>query len=159
MGLEGLPARALAERGAGPGAELGDVREAAAECRGCSLWRNATQTVFGEGSEEAEVMLIGEQPGDREDRDGRPFVGPAGKLLDRALAEAGIDRDMVYVTNMVKHFKWTPKGKRRIHRKPNLEEIEACRPWLEAELALVKPRVIVCRGRRQHRGSSGGIFA
>jgi DNA polymerase len=110
------------------------------------LWRTGTQTVFGEGDEQAEVMLIGEQPGDQEDRVGRPFVGPAGQLLDRALVEAGIDRDRTYVTNVVKHFKWVAKGKRRIHQKPDAREITACRPWLEAEISLIKPRVIVCLG-------------
>src|SRR6185369_8737490 len=122
------------------------VREAATACQACDLWRTGTQTVFGEGDEQAEVMLIGEQPGDQEDRVGRPFVGPAGQLLDRALVEAGIDRDRTYVTNVVKHFKWVAKGKRRIHQKPDAREITACRPWLEAEISLIKPRVIVCLG-------------
>jgi DNA polymerase len=125
---------------------LEERRAAAAGCRACDLWRNATQTVFGEGSEHAEVMMVGEQPGDREDIEGRPFVGPAGSVLDRALEEVGIDRDLVYMTNVVKHFKWRPRGKRRIHQKPNVEEIRACRPWLDSELALVKPRVLVCLG-------------
>ena len=125
---------------------LEELRAAAAGCRACDLWRNATQTVFGEGSERAEVMMVGEQPGDREDLEGRPFVGPAGRVLDKALEEVGIDRDLVYVTNVVKHFKWRPRGKRRIHQKPNAEEIRACRPWLDSELALVKPRVLVCLG-------------
>ena len=123
-----------------------EVREAATACQACDLWRTGTQTVFGEGDEQAEVMLIGEQPGDQEDRVGRPFVGPAGQLLDRALVEAGIDRDRTYVTNVVKHFKWVAKGKRRIHQKPDAREITACRPWLEAEISLIKPRVIVCLG-------------
>jgi uracil-DNA glycosylase len=122
------------------------LREAAAGCRGCGLYRNATQTVFGEGRARAEVMLVGEQPGDQEDRRGKPFVGPAGRELDRALEEAGIDRDQVYVTNVVKHFKFTPRGKRRIHKKPNAEEIAACRPWLEAEVAVVRPSLIVALG-------------
>jgi len=130
----------------GAGDSLEERRAAAVECRACDLWRNATQTVFGEGSERAEVMMVGEQPGDREDLEGRPFVGPAGRVLDRALEEVGIDRDLVYMTNVVKHFKWRPRGKRRIHQKPNAEEIRACRPWLESELALVKPRVLVCLG-------------
>jgi DNA polymerase len=125
---------------------LEELRAAAAECRACDLWRSGTQTVFGEGSERAGVMMVGEQPGDREDIEGRPFVGPAGKVLDRALEQVGIDRDLVYMTNVVKHFKWRPRGKRRIHQKPNLEEINACRPWLESELAVVKPRVLVCLG-------------
>ena len=129
------------------GAEtLGELREAARGCRACDLWRSGTQTVFGEGRERSEVMMVGEQPGDREDVEGRPFVGPAGRVLDQALERAGIDRDLVYVTNVVKHFKWRPRGKRRIHQKPNLEEIRACRPWLDAELAAVRPRVLVCLG-------------
>jgi uracil-DNA glycosylase family protein len=122
------------------------MREAASSCQACDLWHTGTQTVFGEGDEQAEVMLIGEQPGDQEDRVGKPFVGPAGQLLDRALVEAGIDRDRTYVTNVVKHFKWIAKGKRRIHQKPDAREITACRPWLEAEISLIKPRVIVCLG-------------
>src|SRR5437762_8864458 len=116
---------------------LSSLRQAAAGCRACRLWRNATQTVFGEGTEEAEVMLVGEQPGDREDLSGRPFVGPAGQLLDRALEAAGIDRHKVYVTNVVKHFNWEPKWKRRIHKKPAAEHIRACLPWLEAELRVL----------------------
>jgi DNA polymerase len=122
------------------------MAEAAQGCRGCDLYANATQAVFGQGRPGADVMLIGEQPGDREDREGAPFVGPAGKLLDTALERAGIDRDEVYVTNAVKHFKWEPRGKRRIHKKPNTEEIRACNPWLQAELSVVKPKVIVCLG-------------
>jgi uracil-DNA glycosylase family protein len=129
-----------------PSQSVTKVREAATACQACDLWRTGTQTVFGEGDEQAEVMLIGEQPGDQEDRVGRPFVGPAGQLLDRALVEAGIDRDRTYVTNVVKHFKWVAKGKRRIHQKPDAREITACRPWLEAEISLIKPRVIVCLG-------------
>lgn len=125
---------------------LDDLRAVAAGCRGCHLYQDATQTVFGEGGADADVVLVGEQPGDQEDKLGEPFVGPAGKLLDRALAEAGIDRDRAYVTNVVKHFKWRPAGKRRLHQKPNAEEIGSCRPWLEAELARVKPRVVVCLG-------------
>src|SRR3989440_7431049 len=115
------------------------LREAAAGCRGCHLWENATQTVFGEGARAAEVMLVGEQPGDQEDLAGKPFVGPAGRLLDQALEEAGIDRRQAYVTNVVKHFKWQPRGKRRIHQKPNWTETAACRPWLEAEPDVVRP--------------------
>jgi DNA polymerase len=129
-----------------PSRSLRTLREAAGLCHGCDLWRNATQTVFGEGGEDAEVMFVGEQPGDQEDKDGRPFVGPAGRLLDRALEEAGIDRTLVYVTNAVKHFKWQPRGKRRIHQKPNWTEMTACRPWLEAEIEAVEPRVIVLLG-------------
>jgi uracil-DNA glycosylase len=125
---------------------ISTVSAAAKDCRACDLWKRGTQTVFGEGPEKAALMLVGEQPGDQEDRTGHPFVGPAGKLLDRALAEAGIDRSTVYLTNVVKHFKWEPRGKRRIHKKPNAAEITACRPWLETEIALVKPRAIVCLG-------------
>jgi uracil-DNA glycosylase len=125
---------------------LPKVRTTAKGCKACDLYKRGTQTVFGEGPARADVMLIGEQPGDAEDLAGHPFVGPAGKLLDRALAEAGIDRARVYVTNVVKHFKWEPRGKRRIHAKPNAQEIGACRPWLDTEIALVRPRVIVCLG-------------
>ena len=127
-------------------ADLESLREAAADCKACDLWRIATQTVFGEGGPRAKIVLIGEQPGNDEDLTGRPFVGPAGKLLDSALAEAGVDRTQVYVTNVVKHFKWEPRGKRRIHKKPNSKEIAACRPWLEAEIKLLRPRVVVCLG-------------
>jgi uracil-DNA glycosylase len=122
------------------------LREAAASCRGCHLWQVGTQTVFGEGPAGADAMFVGEQPGDVEDREGRPFVGPAGRLLDEALAEAGIDRSRAYLTNAVKHFKWQARGKRRIHQKPNWTEMTACRPWLEAELAAVRPRVLVLLG-------------
>jgi uracil-DNA glycosylase len=126
--------------------QLEKLREEAAGCRACDLWRTATQTVFGEGSERAEVMMVGEVPGDREDIEGHPFVGPAGRVLDQALEQVGIDRDLVYMTNVVKHFKWRPRGKRRIHQKPNAEEIRACRQWLDAELEAVRPRVLVCLG-------------
>ena len=126
--------------------ELSILREAACACRSCPLWRKATQTVFGAGPRDAEVMLVGEQPGDAEDRAGQPFVGPAGQLLDQVLTEAGIDRSRIYVTNAVKHFKWEPRGKRRIHQTPNSRDIAACRPWLEAELRVVRPRVLVCLG-------------
>lgn len=122
------------------------VRTIARSCKACDLYKRGTQTVFGEGPARADVMLVGEQPGDAEDLAGHPFVGPAGKLLDKALAQAGIDRTRVYVTNVVKHFKWEPRGKRRIHAKPNAKEIGACRPWLDTEIALVRPRVIVCLG-------------
>lgn len=122
------------------------AREVARGCKACHLYLRGTQTVFGEGPKRAEVMLVGEQPGDAEDLAGHPFVGPAGQLLDRALEEAGIDRSVVYITNVVKHFKWEPRGKRRIHAKPNAAEIGACRPWLDTEIALVKPRVLVCLG-------------
>jgi DNA polymerase len=121
------------------------LRAAAAACTACPLHESATQTVFGEGPD-AEVMLVGEQPGDREDVEGRPFVGPAGRLLDEALAEAGIERPAAYLTNVVKHFKWQPRGKRRIHQKPNAAEIAACRPWLDAELAVVRPTALVLLG-------------
>ena len=125
---------------------VGSLREAAAGCRGCDLWRTATQTVFGEGAPDAEVMMVGEQPGDQEDLQGRPFVGPAGNILDQALEEAGIDRGDVYLTNAVKHFKWRPSGKRRLHQKPNWTEMTACRPWLDAELEALEPRVLVLLG-------------
>jgi uracil-DNA glycosylase len=125
---------------------LSCVRVAAKDCRACDLWKRGTQTVFGEGGRRAELMLVGEQPGDAEDLAGHPFVGPAGKFLDRVLAEVGIDRTAVYVTNVVKHFKWEPRGKRRIHKKPNASEIAACRPWLDTEIGLVQPRAIVCLG-------------
>src|SRR5262249_41908404 len=134
------------------------AREAAADCHACDLWKRGTQTVFGEGGPRAQLMLIGEQPGNDEDLDGHPFVGPAGKLLDRALAGAGIDRSHVYVTNMVKHFKWEPRGKRRIHKKPNAAEVAACRPWLDTEIALVKPRAIVCLGATAARALIGPHF-
>jgi uracil-DNA glycosylase family protein len=127
-------------------ASLGALREAARHCTACHLYKRATQTVFGEGSKGATMMLVGEQPGDYEDVAGKPFVGPAGKIMDRALEEAGIDRSKVYVTNAVKHFKWEPRGKRRIHQKPNSREIAACRPWLEAELRVVKPKLVVAMG-------------
>jgi uracil-DNA glycosylase family protein len=125
---------------------LATVREAAGRCTACHLYERATQTVFGEGPKSASIMLVGEQPGDYEDVAGRPFVGPAGKIMDQALEEAGIDRSQVYVTNAVKHFKWEPRGKRRIHQKPNSREIAACRPWLEAELQIVKPKLVVAMG-------------
>jgi DNA polymerase len=137
---------------------LNSVRDAAEDCRACHLYKKATQPVFGEGPRKAEVMLVGEQPGDAEDLAGHPFVGPAGKLLDRALQEAGIDRRLVYVTNVVKHFKWEPRGKRRIHAKPNAAEIAACRPWLETEIALVKPRVLVCLGATAAQALLGRSF-
>jgi uracil-DNA glycosylase len=122
------------------------MREAAKDCEACHLYKRATQTVFGEGPKSATMMLVGEQPGDYEDVAGKPFVGPAGKIMDQALEEAGIDRSQVYVTNAVKHFKWEPRGKRRIHQKPNWREIAACRPWLEAELRIVKPKLVVAMG-------------
>ena len=125
---------------------LPSLKTAAADCRACDLWKKGTQTVFGEGRLQAKLMFIGEQPGNEEDLTGKPFVGPAGRLFDEALAEAGIDRQQAYVTNVVKHFKWEPRGKRRIHKKPNSLEIAACHPWLEAEVALIKPEIIVALG-------------
>ena len=137
---------------------LSSLRAAAAGCRACPLWQRGTRTVFGEGPKTALVMFVGEQPGHEEDLAGKPFVGPAGKLLDRALEQAGIDRRRVYVTNVVKHFKWEPKGKRRIHAKPNAAEIAACRPWLEAELEVVKPEVLVCLGATAAQALLGRQF-
>jgi uracil-DNA glycosylase family protein len=137
---------------------LPKLREAAAGCKACDLWKTGTQTVFGEGSRNAEAMFVGEQPGDYEDREGRPFVGPAGQLFDRALEEAGIDRRLAYVTNVVKHFKWQARGKRRIHQKPNWAEMTACRPWLEAELEVVKPSVLVCLGATAAQALLGRDF-
>jgi len=141
-------------------ASLDSLRATAATCRACDLWKKGTQTVFGEGFPHAKVMLVGEQPGDREDLAGRPFVGPAGKLLDKALEEAGIDRTQVYVTNAVKHFNWVPadRGKKRIHKKPRYSEILACRPWLDAELAVVKPEVLVCLGATASQALFGKKF-
>jgi uracil-DNA glycosylase len=141
-------------------ADLDDLRQAAFTCRACDLYRNATQTVFGSGGEGAELLLLGEQPGDREDVAGEPFVGPAGRLLDEALAAAGIDRQAVYLTNVVKHFKWrrAPSGKRRIHQKPDRAEVEACRPWLEGEIARVRPRLIVLLGATAAQAILGSGF-
>ena len=133
-------------------------RAAAADCQACDLYKRGTQTVFGAGTRNAEVLFIGEQPGNDEDLEGEPFVGPAGKLLDKALEEAGIDRQKAYVTNVVKHFKWEPRGKRRIHKKPNAKEIAACRPWLEAEIEIVKPKVIVCLGATAAQALLGSQF-
>jgi uracil-DNA glycosylase family protein len=137
---------------------LTEVREASRECTACHLYKRATQTVFGEGPKNAPIMLVGEQPGDYEDVAGKPFAGPAGKIMDRALEEAGIDRSHVYVTNAVKHFKWEPRGKRRIHKKPNSREIAACRPWLESELRLVKPQLVVCLGSTAGQAFFGSSF-
>jgi uracil-DNA glycosylase family protein len=134
------------------------LRNAAAGCKGCHLWEIGTQTVFGEGPDSASLMFIGEQPGDQEDRAGKPFVGPAGRLLDNALAEAGIDRTATYMTNAVKHFKWQARGKRRIHQKPTWAEVTACRPWLEAELAVVQPRVLVLLGATAAQSLLGREF-
>ena len=141
--------------------ETGDLSElafAARDCRNCDLWRNATQTVFGQGSPTAKIVLVGEQPGDREDTEGKPFVGPAGKLLDAMLKEAAIYRDQVYITNAVKHFKWEPRGKRRIHKKPSASEIAACRPWLETEIAALRPAAIICLGATAAQALLGRDF-
>ena len=139
-------------------AKLEAVRQEAAGCRRCDLWQSGTQTVFGEGDVPADVMFVGEQPGDREDIEGKPFVGPAGRLLDQALEAAGIDRKRVYITNTVKHFKWVAKGKRRIHQKPNAAEITACRPWLEAEIEFVRPRLVVALGATAAQALLGRQF-
>ena len=141
-----------------PHPTLPKLRVAAAGCTACDLYKHATQTVFGEGAPHARVMLVGEQPGDKEDLEGKPFVGPAGSVLDKGLVAAGIDRRDVYVTNAVKHFKWEPRGKRRIHKKPNQLEIMACRPWLEAEIAVVKPEVVVCLGATAAQSLLGSSF-
>jgi uracil-DNA glycosylase len=140
------------------GAELQDLIHAAKGCQACDLYKRATQTVFGEGPVPAPLVLIGEQPGDQEDKDGHPFVGPAGRLLDAALEEADVPRDQVFVTNAVKHFKWEPRGKRRLHSKPNAVEIHACQGWLEAELALVKPELVVCLGATAAQALLGKAF-
>jgi uracil-DNA glycosylase len=137
---------------------LAALRRAAETCRGCEVYKNATQTVFGEGARHALVMLVGEVPGDEEDREGRPFVGPAGRLLNVALDEAGLDRDTAYVTNAVKHFRWEPRGKRRLHKKPSARQIEACKPWLQAEILVVKPQVIVCLGATSAQSLLGNQF-
>jgi uracil-DNA glycosylase family protein len=139
-------------------ASLSALREAARACTACHLYKRATQTVFGEGPKRASIMLVGEQPGDYEDLAGKPFVGPAGQIMNRALEEAGIDRQEVYVTNAVKHFKWEPRGKRRIHQKPNAREIAACRPWLEAELRIVKPKLVVLLGATAAQTIFGSSF-
>ncbi|HWC09056.1 MAG TPA: UdgX family uracil-DNA binding protein [Solirubrobacterales bacterium] len=138
-----------------PRRSLTALRAAVQDCRGCDLYKDATQAVFGAGRAKAELILVGEQPGDREDREGEPFVGPAGKLLDRALDEAGIDAGSAYVTNAVKHFKWRPQGKRRLHQTPRAGEVEACKPWLQAELAAVKPRALVALGATATRSVFG----
>ncbi|TMD03815.1 MAG: UdgX family uracil-DNA binding protein [Chloroflexi bacterium] len=138
--------------------EIADLAQAAASCQACDLWQDATQTVFGEGPAGAQLMLVGEQPGDKEDLAGQPFVGPAGQLLDEGLAAAGIDRQSVYVTNAVKHFKWRKQGKRRLHEKPNAREVSACRPWLEAEIRAVRPRAVVCLGATAAQALIGRDF-
>ncbi|WP_437683985.1 UdgX family uracil-DNA binding protein [Sorangium sp. So ce131] len=161
--------RTAAGRDPGAGAEtaaplvpshptLPSLREAAAGCRACPLWERGTQTVFGEGAARSGVLLLGEQPGDMEDRAGKPFVGPAGQLLDRALEAAGIERSRAYVTNVVKHFKWEPRGKRRIHQKPDAREIRACLPWLAAEIAVVRPEIVVCLGATAAQALFGSAF-
>lgn len=137
---------------------LATLRTAAQKCHGCPLWKLGTQTVFGEGSSEARVILVGEQPGDQEDLQGRPFVGPAGRLLDKALVEAGLDRKAAYVTNAVKHFKWTPKGSRRLHKKPGVREVDACLPWLEAEIEVLRPEVLVLLGATAAQAVMGPAF-
>src|SRR6202047_4949124 len=146
--LDSIPAKASLE----------ELREAAKSCKNCDLWKLGTQTVFGEGAGHSRLMLVGEQPGDQEDLAGKPFVGPAGKLLDNALVEAGIDREKVYVTNAVKHFKWEPRGKRRIHKEPNAAEIAACRPWLDSEIAAIRPKIIVCLGATAAQALLGKDF-
>src|SRR5438876_11781618 len=157
-----MPRGNKAEQTAAPlvpqNATLDKLREAAAGCRACDLWKKGTQTVFGEGAAHASVLFVGEQPGDKEDLAGHPVVGPAGRVLDKALDEVGIDRKQVFVTNAVKHFKWEPRGKRRIHKKPNSMEIAACRPWLDAELEAVRPEVVVCLGATAAQAVLGRDF-
>jgi DNA polymerase len=153
-----MPSKSPANDLIPPRATLATLKAAAADCKACDLWKKGTQTVFGEGSRRSAVLFIGEQPGNEEDLTGKPFVGPAGKLFDNALEEAGIDRKQTYVTNVVKHFKWEPRGKRRIHKKPNAIEIAACRPWLEAEIAVVKPEVIVALGATAAQALLGPQF-
>ncbi|MBW3578243.1 MAG: UdgX family uracil-DNA binding protein [Actinobacteria bacterium] len=138
--------------------QLSELQEAAADCKGCGLYRDATQTVFGDGGGDADVMFVGEQPGDQEDREGAPFVGPAGRELDRALERVGIDRTQTFVTNVVKHFKWKQRGRKRLHQTPNREEIEACRPWLDAEVEAVQPKVIVALGATAAKALLGSSF-
>ena len=144
-----------------PSASIDELRVQSRSCKACDLWKNATQTVFGEGSRKATIMFVGEQPGDQEDLAGHPFVGPAGKVLDDALAEAGIERSEVYVTNAVKHFKWVPaeRGKRRIHKKPRTSEVQACRPWLEAEVRAIRPQVLVALGATAAQSLFGKTFS
>jgi uracil-DNA glycosylase family protein len=148
-----MPAAAIPER-----RTLRTLRNAADRCRACHLWRRATQTVFGEGSVNADVILVGEQPGNDEDLAGRPFVGPAGRILNEALEQAGIERNRTYVTNIVKHFKWEPRGKRRIHARPKAGEIAACRPWLDAEISTLHPDIIVCLGATAAKALLGSSF-
>jgi len=141
-----------------PRRDLSSLRAAAKDCRGCDLYRQATQVVFGVGPAPATIFLVGEQPGDREDVEGKPFVGPAGKLLDKCLESAGVDRGKVYITNAVKHFKWEPRGKIRLHKKPNSLEVAACRPWLDREIAAVRPLIIVCLGATAAQDLLGSDF-
>lgn len=153
-----MPAKSSAEDLIPPRATLSLLKSIAAGCQACDLWKKGTQTVFGEGARRANILFVGEQPGNEEDLTGKPFVGPAGKLFDNALEEAGINRKQTYVTNVVKHFKWEPRGKRRIHKKPNAGEIAACRPWLEAEIAVIKPEVIVALGATAAQALLGPQF-
>jgi uracil-DNA glycosylase family protein len=154
----GQPLAKALEPAEGRAPRLPELQSQVHECRACDLWERATQAVFGEGAENAKIMLVGEQPGDAEDRVGRPFVGPAGRLLDEALEAAGIDRHLAYVTNTVKHFKWEPRGKRRLHSKPNGSEIRACRPWLEGEIRALRPSVLVCLGATAAQALLGAQF-
>jgi uracil-DNA glycosylase family protein len=153
-----MAAKTTAERFLPTRLNLKSLRDAAAHCKGCELYKHATQTVFGEGPRNATVIMVGEVPGDEEDKQGHPFVGPSGRLLNDALEEAGINRDDVYVTNAVKHFRWEPRGKRRLHKKPTAGQIEACRPWLQAEILVVKPQVIVCLGATAAQAMLGASF-
>lgn len=153
-----LPGGAAAFLPPTPRATLGQLRTAAAACQGCELYERGTQTVFGAGAAKAAIVFVGEQPGDQEDLQGKPFVGPAGKILDKALLEAGINRKQTYVTNAVKHFFWVPRGKRRLHAKPKMTHIKACRPWLDAELAAIKPKVVVCLGATASQSLLGSAF-
>jgi uracil-DNA glycosylase family protein len=153
-----MPLKTSAEEFLPPRMNLKALREAAEHCQGCDLYKNATQTVFGEGPRSAALILLGEVPGDEEDKQGHPFVGPAGRLLDAALDEIGLSRDEVYVTNAVKHFRWEPRGKRRLHKKPSWRQIEACKPWLHAEILVVKPHVIVCLGATAAQSMLGREF-
>jgi uracil-DNA glycosylase len=148
----------VSEADSRPNDQIEGLRREAASCQACPLWKDATQTVFGEGPPDAEIMLVGEQPGDREDHEGRPFVGPAGLLLDKALAEAGVDRGRVYVTNAVKHFKFEPRGKRRLHKRPNASEIKICRRWLFEEIGAITPRLIVALGATAAQSLAGRVI-
>jgi DNA polymerase len=153
-----MPLKTSAEEFLPPRMTLKALREAVQRCRGCDLYKNATQAVFGEGPRRASMMLLGEMPGDEEDKHGHPFVGPAGRLLDEAIDEAGISRDKVFVTNVVKHFRWEPRGKRRLHKKPSWRQIEACKPWLHAEILVCEPAIIVCLGATAAQAILGRDF-